>query len=281
MPSSPIVSLQVEAAHWPIKTRLEYLTDRLLIRWRSRPHHPAYERLSTLQRQGVPVTAFRKRPPLLLQRLLLLPPQQVQAPPPGQQRPCYTLSHHWWMTDLPVFPFFPPAPVTEANINSPDGIYLALIKSLWWERYVIATDGSRVEDQDGTAQVGAAAYDATTRYTGLYRLPPLTTVYLAEAYAVLRALQYARAADVQRPLVITDSQSVIRALQSHAPLATTPQLIVDIRRLLITMIREGRSPEISWVPAHKEIGPNEAADAAANIAREVGDDILLPLPATV
>lgn len=82
MPSSPIPSLLVEAAEWPIARRMEYLTDRLLIRWRSQLGHPALHNCEQLIHDGQPTRKLRARPPLLLRRLLELPP----PPPPRDSR---------------------------------------------------------------------------------------------------------------------------------------------------------------------------------------------------
>ena len=128
--------------------------------------------------------------------------------------------------------------------------------------------------------MGAAWYDSVSLQTGVYRLPPLATVYLAEAYAVLEALRHVQDCRIENPLILTDSQSVLQALKGASPGATTPEIIVQARRLALEIQEEGTRIAFAWVPAHSGIPPNEAADAAANIARVEGQETELNLPPT-
>jgi ribonuclease HI len=184
------------------------------------------------------------------------------------------------MMPLPITAHFPAAPVIPTE-PSPAEEFAVLQRTLWADRRLLATDGSRAASPDGEVSVGAAVYDAHSTEALLFRLPPLTTVYLAEAFAILQALHHAVLHDVMDPIILTDSLSVLQALRSHRPTASTPEEIVDIRRLLLAMIYDGGHPHLAWVPAHKDIEPNEAADAAANEARVQGAAVQLRLPPTV
>lgn len=133
---------------------------------------------------------------------------------------------------------------------------------------------------DGTISVGAAVYDTVTLQVGMYILPPLSTVFLAEALAVLKAIQYARNIRMAAPVILTDSKSVLQAVASHTPTATTPREVVEIRRALVSLMREGARPALYWVPAHKGVPPNEAADAAADLAHTEGEETHVTLPPT-
>ena len=267
MPSSPIPSLQVEAADWPITQRLEYLTDRLLIRWRSRPQHPALASLQALMQDNQPVPRFRARPPLLLRRLCALPPPDPHPPADFHTWPCYALPHRQWCQPLDIHLFFPPAPVSECPSEGDLGrTFSALREGHWLDRHIISTDGSRGEGHAGV-EVGAAWYDATTLQVGLYRLPPRTSVFLAEAYAILQALRHAETNHIINPLILSDSRSVLSALQGANPNASTPHEVVAARRLILELTARGSDVQLAWCPAHRGIPPNEAADAAALIAR--------------
>jgi len=78
---------------------------------------------------------------------------------------------------------------------------------------------------------------------GLYRLPELWTVFLAEALAIREALRYVATNNISHATILTDSLSVLFALQSSTPTATTHHILVDIRLA-------GLDPELCWVPAH-------------------------------
>ncbi|KAJ1522508.1 hypothetical protein ONE63_001698 [Megalurothrips usitatus] len=62
MNSTPVASLLIEAAEWPLPLRFDLLTDRLLLRWRSRPTHPTYTALLQLTPNGVLHPRLRQRP---------------------------------------------------------------------------------------------------------------------------------------------------------------------------------------------------------------------------
>ncbi|KAK3932397.1 putative RNA-directed DNA polymerase from transposon X-element [Frankliniella fusca] len=276
LPSTSIPALLVEAGEWPIRTRLEYLADRLLIRWRSAPHDRLYPRLQVLARHR----RFQARPPLLLQRAAALPPAPPQPPPAFHTWPCYSLHHAAWMLPLPVTLFYPPAPVTapggEAD-TTPNGIFNILLRSLWRDTLVVATDGSRASA--GPAATVGAAYVLPGQPGGaMFRLPDQATVFLAEAYAILQALQHGRHSPARRIAVVSDSQSVLSAVCSHTPTATTPAVVVDIRRAVRDLLADGRWASLHWVPAHVGIQANEDADVAANAARDLAAVRLLALP---
>jgi ribonuclease HI len=186
---------------------------------------------------------------------------------------------------LPVFTFFPPAPVIEAGAAGDpvdaSATFAALRRGPWRAYHVLATDGSKTPTPGGPSTVGAAGYDAFSLEVDMFRLNPLATVYLAEALAILQTLLRVRAKDIRAPLVLTDCLSVLQALQSSTPDASTPWVVVEIRRLLLQLVREGRAPLLAWVPAHRGIPPNEAADAAANAARTHGVYVEVPLPPSV
>jgi ribonuclease HI len=276
MPSSPLPSLYAEAAEWPIEVRTHLLTDRLLTRWRCRPGHPAFNNLLQLGRHNRLPPRLRTRPPLLLQRFMALP---YKGAPQGAAMiwPCYTIPHSAWTAPIATYLFFPPAPVVTTD-DSHQGVYEALRRSEWRHFNVLATDGSRLNDPPA---VSAAFYDAATFVVGMFKLPLEATVYLAEAYAVLQALLYAQHHRLRAPLILSDSRSTLQALANPSPTAATPQVLADIRRVLMELRVDGVLPVLAWVPAHKNIFPNEAADQAAAMAHQEGVGVALHLPPSV
>lgn len=177
MPSSPTLSVLVEAAEWPLKRRFEYLTDRLLLRWRYLEVHPALKALQQCVRAGAPLRRLRARTPLLVGRLLALPPL---APRDVARRPrtwpCYSLGQREWAEELRITTFFPPAPVAagpgEQKEEELREVYRALRAGAWREFHPLATDGSRAKDAEGQVSVGAAVYDAVSLEVQLFSLPP-------------------------------------------------------------------------------------------------------------
>ena len=79
---------------------------------------------------------------------------------------------------------------------------------------------------------------------GLFRLPLAATVFLAEALAIREALIYVSDRRSLNATVLTDSLSVLWALQSSTPGADTHELIVDIRRSLIHLMEDQLDPHL-------------------------------------
>ncbi|KAJ8869317.1 hypothetical protein PR048_030892 [Dryococelus australis] len=65
------------------------------------------------------------------------------------------------------------------------------------------------------ASVDAAVYVPQYASTLLFRIPLSTTIYHAEAYAVYKALRYVQERNIQRVLIITDSNGVLVSLTSY------------------------------------------------------------------
>jgi len=147
-------------------------------------------------------------------------------------------------------------------------------EGFWGHMTIVATDGKRSED---TVRLGAAFWDGRGGEAGLFRLPDGATVFLAEAIALREALRYAQRTAAARVVILSDSQSVLKALQS-TPTAKTSEILVDIRRMLLAANDAGREVSLCWVPAHVGIPPNELADDLANIARTAGRMVTCPLP---
>jgi len=228
MPSTPICSLQVEAGDWPLHLRYAYLTDRLLLRWRTHPTPTAYTNLREVAPRGTPRPRLG-RAPLLVQRFVALPAEQPHQHPPLFW-PCYDL--HWqdWVRPLPAHMFFPPVPLTGVDVEDLAATYQHLKRTAWAGRHTLATDGSRAQGPDGTVTVGAALVDESGPVQSLFRLPDLATVFTAELYALQAAVQRALLQGLPSPLLLSDSLSAIQAISSGLPSATTPSSLIAARR---------------------------------------------------
>jgi len=123
----------------------------------------------------------------------------------------------------------------------------------------IFTDGSKMEDKTGCGII-------TPGQKIEIRLKDHTTVYSAELYAIMHALEYSanqqeeKMADVA---IFTDSLSSIQAIERLYP-ANHP-LLVRIKDILNDPRRRNRTALI-WTPGHCGITGNELADSAAKNA---------------
>lgn len=272
MPSTPVPSLHVESAIMPLRLRARYLLSCSIARWRSQPGHPAAFLASLLAGSARHRRYFARRPPLFIEVCVSASLPDVQ---PGPQRPwpCFSLSWCDWVRPLPVRLHFPPAPIV--GPPEPHLLYRSARASYWRGRHILATDGSR---SAAPVTVGAAFWDGPSGSSGLFRLPSLATVFLAEAVAILEALRYVARHGLSHASVLTDSLSVLTSLSSGRPSARTPGVLIEVRRLLCSLLDRGLDPELAWVPAHVGIEPNELVDYLANVARYAGRLVDVRLP---
>jgi ribonuclease HI len=112
-----------------------------------------------------------------------------------------------------------------------------------------------------------------------YRLPSYCSVYQAELYAILKALEYIDTNNVRLAIIHTDSNSSLEALKQRNP--TTP-IVHRIQELLLLLARNRKTVKIRWVKAHIGVVGNERADELAKESttkddNQIQTDIFAPI----
>lgn len=272
MRSTPTTALRVEAMDWPMQTRHDMLLDRLILRWHSRVGHPTIQTLNTWSRKNNARKGYR--PPLLrrFEELPISPIEIARSTLP----PCYLQSYEANNCQHQIATQFPPNNITNLTGMTEKQQYERLRESTWKDYYLIATDGSKVEN----SPVGAAMIDMEKQppYVVMNQLPSSTSIYEAEAQALLQAARYTRdKIQATKTIIISDSQSILRALSTTKISVDESPTIANIRQTLYDIRESGRETWLAWVPAHKGITPNEMADQAAALARRLGTPLIEPL----
>lgn len=132
--------------------------------------------------------------------------------------------------------------------------------------YIVYTDGSKTSN--------STTYAVTTSNNVIFqkKLNPKSSIYTAEASAVLKAVEYLNEVsnNIEKSLIVTDSLSVVEALMNK-----TKKENETIKKIFVT-IKD--NIYILWCPSHKGIQGNEFVDVAANEAHEleIGCDMELP-----
>lgn len=121
---------------------------------------------------------------------------------------------------------------------------------------VVFTDGSNINEKTAAAIIFG-------NITSTYRLPDITSIYTADAFAILQATQQMLMSEVQNLIVHCDSLNVIQAIQN--PYNRHP-MIKNIQDNLHHSINTGKNITIVWIPSHIGIQGNEDVDAAAKTA---------------
>jgi ribonuclease HI len=129
------------------------------------------------------------------------------------------------------------------------------------------TDGSVMASGSGAAFVLLSWCHLSGKYVFCspvcIRLPVGTSIFVAEVFAILRAIE-AASVRFRSLIVCTDSLTAVLALQT--PFARDP-LVADVQRLVHHVLESrGTLVRLLWVPGHEGIDGNEIADRAAKSA---------------
>jgi kelch-like protein 2/3 len=154
----------------------------------------------------------------------------------------------------------------------PPDIYLSKLKellSVFTGHDRIFTDGSK----DGEAVGAAAVCNGSKRSV---RLPDHSSIFSAEAHAILLALNTIQQSSHTKFIILSDSLSSLQSIQNknlHNP------IILDICNKIHKLIVSGNSICFIWIPSHIGISGNSLADSEAKAALQLPVS-RLPVPYT-
>ena len=139
----------------------------------------------------------------------------------------------------------------------------------------VNTDGSKINERVGAAAIVNRHFQngETTCRKLTNRLPDNSTIFAAEATAIILALDYYRHMDpVQHDVVFySDSMSCLQAIEGED---TENPLICHIMNLPWALSDKGTCVRFCWVPSHCGIEDNEVVD---QLAKETLDHDINPL----
>jgi ribonuclease HI len=259
--TSPVDSLQIEANEPSLamrRTRLSYL---YILKLKSNINNPAYNNTfhphyqTLFQRKPKTVPTFGIRALKLVHDLSMdlstIAPYCLPSVPP-------------WMCKLPTFCFSlqmgnkastPPA-ILKQNFYQLLSVYAGFVQ--------IYTDGSK----EGNSVAAAMIYRHNSVVTA--RLPDHSSIFSAEAHAILLALDFIDRLDSCKFVVFSDSLSCLQAM--HNVKWASP-LIRHILEKCHLLSLAGKAIHFCWIPSHVGITGNERADAEAKAAlqNEISD----------
>jgi ribonuclease HI len=263
--TSPIPSLHVEANELPLKLRREKLTLQYITKLKSNPNNPTYqcvfepcfELLFEARPSVIPPIGIRIKQHLLdIDINFNCIAKFVFSPVPP------------WLLNRPKFIF------DVHNIGSKSEIPPEVFKSKVNEILVnfdgyqkIYTDGSKA----GKA-VAAAAISGPR--LSIKRLPDSSSIFSAEARAILLALNIVDMSGNERFLILSDSLSCLQSIENQK---LNHPLILEIIIFIHQLIVDGKQLTFMWLPSHAGLAGNVSADAAAKAALNLPES-LIPVP---
>lgn len=261
--SSPTNSIHCEAGEPPLSYRRMQITLNYVINLASKPNIPAYHcifrslnnQTIMLNRSPIQKSIVHAFNILNLSLPKITTKNEIQTPP-------WLLHTAKYNTQL--------SQMQKQETSS--SLYLTLFyefTSKYADHKFIYTDGSKIDNKTGAAIV---IEDSVVKY----HLPNHASIYTAEAYSVIKALEYIDEQDQDRKFVICiDCLSLIQSMRNQN--AANP-IITLIQEKLHQLIKEkGKDIIIMWVPSHMKITGNEKADKAAKEAITT-PEIKFPIP---
>ncbi|XP_044766795.1 uncharacterized protein LOC123322831 [Coccinella septempunctata] len=126
---------------------------------------------------------------------------------------------------------------------------------------VIYTDGSKTKNGVGTAiTIGEDSHS--------WSLPQESSVYFAEQYAIWQALLFCLWYKKEKPVIVTDSLSVLTSLRD---IYTSDPITQKIQSVSAELRMKNCEVELIWVPSHVGIKGNEVVDRAAKTAAALNE----------
>ena len=129
------------------------------------------------------------------------------------------------------------------------------IRDRYRDHIPVYTDGSR----DGNAVACATVFPSNTVIS--MRLPDSASVFTAEVWAIIKALEQIKMSTASKYIVFTDSLSCLQAL--HHMKLEHPLIGMVIRKCLFKYCQ--KKTVFCWVPSLTGIRRNEKTDSAAKV----------------
>ncbi|XP_077278667.1 uncharacterized protein LOC143906439 [Temnothorax americanus] len=127
------------------------------------------------------------------------------------------------------------------------------------------TDGSK----SAYGYVGAGVFSPDLNLQIMHKLPAETTIFSAEAWAILQVLITISQENFSKVIIFSDSKSVLENVCSSAAKQQN-YIIPRIREKIHQFSSRGVNLYLAWIPSHRGITGNEQADKIAKEAAKRG-----------
>jgi ribonuclease HI len=274
-PSTPIPALQTETGTPPLTDRRQILADKYLLKKLQTQNDNTNSKVQLLRHNTTnPDVSDSLTNKYQLVNSLKTLESWSQRIKTDLILPCHSVSLHTSNFQPTIF-YTEITREDRAIPNLATQLVLCIQNTICNGDKLIYTDGSK------SAQgVGAAFYYPEKDLSQGYALPIESSIFTAEAFAIIIAIKFILQQQHSQYAILTDSKSVLQALQGNCLTSSTNWLIYDIKSRLQTGANLGKSIKLIWVPGHAEILGNEVADQKAKFMSKSQNIINLPLPYT-
>lgn len=145
-------------------------------------------------------------------------------------------------------------------------LYFAVVRpKLEYMAPLIFIDGSKIQ-----GKTSCAFWIPSLGIEAEFSLHPDCTIFSEEFLAILESLQFVRGCDKEKYLIISDSISVLQAIEGFVHNRTHPY-IIKIRNELDILRQLDYKINFLWVPSHSDIDGNTYVDSFAVEHADTGE----------
>lgn len=251
MISTPIISMQVEANVPPLLIRFKFLKIKFLLKLCSISSHSLITKLNQAPYQNSSFLTSDFSEILNLKSNYNLY-ENISLP-------CYGGSYLSKFCYINI--------VIDNELRFKEDVYNKLSEFIGYHQ--VYTDGAK-----NSESVSMAFYDLQTKRGVGYKLPEAVSIYTAESSAILAALEYIEQQDHDKWVLVTDSQSVLKALDSPKYNAGTNYIIHMIRDKYFQLSHlQQKKIVLFWTPSHVGVHGNDSADFLARSITTSSPDV--------
>jgi ribonuclease HI/exonuclease III len=251
--TSPVTSLCVDAAEPPLELHRMYHVLRYYTKLSSLVRHPAHSLVVRPVHRDLYDRRGRCTRPLGIRTFELL--EALDADHPTVCRVRFSLRPPWTLVHPRVDLSLSLLRKAETSFIEFQQRFLEM-QTKYPNFVSIFTDGSKSAESVGCAfVVNGESHE--------FCLNSKASIFTAELYAILQALDFSIVQNFQRILVCTDSLSVLQSLEH---MYSKHPLVQDVFCKMHVICSHGGAVVFAWIPSHVGIRGNELADQAARAA---------------
>lgn len=249
--SSPAISLCAEAGEPPLRYRRAKLSLSYLAQISARPHHPLHHDLTNTLTHQPPINGhvkkcFKERVLSLLHEFNINMPKILTLQQP--LKPPWICKQPTFLMHLTKFIKKDTSPILFKN-------EFHILKDKYPDATFIYTDGSK-------CSVGVGSCVVCDHRQFRFSLPHISSNFTAEMTAIAKAVHLVIPTH-NNTIIFSDSLAALIALQD---IFSTQPLVRDALTGIESLIRNGVSVYLCWIPGHCGIEGNELADQGAKAA---------------
>ncbi|KAF2347802.1 Ribonuclease H domain [Trinorchestia longiramus] len=260
--TTPITSLQIEADIPPLALHREEIACRYYCRLLQLPLNVATSEL--VQRLDTPQIGSSSLLPTFIVSVRAIFPKVGLPTPSGNAAPIISPLFPWFRTDDCILTEFLSSSVSSLTSQSVIQTYNELMDTEFRDYIAIFTDGLRITEP--TCSSSAAVLVPSKGVTLNWKLRSQKQVIECELHAIHEALSWIseNSAPSDKYVIFTDSLSSLYLIRSTKPKYYIP-LVYNIQYKLINII-SSHCIRLQFIPGHRGVSRNEAADSAAKAA---------------